>query len=413
MLKQAAEQIQTRFSERDVEIPIGEIEKRLDTLVNKYRVPENEARRSVTNYFLKEHNIPRGSMFSDQTTKDVKVKDVNTEGQWINLRAKVLQLWESESDAISQVGLIGDETGNMRFVAWSKAELPKVEEGKAYVFKNVVTDEWQERYSVKLNRTTEIVPLDEDIETTMPPAGENPTVKISDIDTEGQWINLKAKIVQLWESEHESIAQVGLLGDETGTMKFTKWASTELPELVEEQAYLFKTLVTDEWQGRYSVKLNKATEIENLKEDIEVQSTEMEMTGVLVDIQQGSGLIRRCPQCNRVLVKGTCGEHGKTEGEYDLRIKAVLDDGVIAQDVLLDQERTEALTSITLEKAKEMAAETLDPLVVQDELKRMLVGRYFQVQGPGVGRYILVDTMQPIEAAPWNINDIISEMEAI
>jgi len=56
-----------------------------------------------------------------------------------------------------------------------------------------------------------------------------------------------------------------------------------------------------------------------------------------VDVQSGSGLIKRCPECNRALVKGACGEHGKVEGVYDLRIKAVLDDGEKVQDILMNR----------------------------------------------------------------------------
>ena len=36
-------------------------------------------------------------------------------------------------------------------------------EGNSYILKNVVTDEFQGRFSVKLNRTSQIQDLDEDI----------------------------------------------------------------------------------------------------------------------------------------------------------------------------------------------------------------------------------------------------------
>ena len=43
----------------------------------------------------------------------------------------------------------------------------------------------------------------------------------------------------------------------------------------------------------------------------------------MIDIQTGSGLIKRCPECKRALVKGACAEHGKVKGEYDLRINRI------------------------------------------------------------------------------------------
>jgi replication factor A1 len=145
-----------------------------------------------------------------------------------------------------------------------------------------------------------------------------------------------------------------------------------------------------------------SSEIIPIPEDIEVGKTVTEFTGAIVDVQSGSGLIKRCPECNRALVKGACGEHGKVEGVYDLRIKAVLDDGEKVQDILMNREITEAFTGITLDKAKEMATEALDQgVVVLDVIKSKLVGRYYVVAGKKLDRFILVDSIKldekPIE----------------
>jgi hypothetical protein len=59
---------------------------------------------------------------------------------------------------------VGDETGTIKFVKWVKADLPDLENGKSYLLKNLVTDEFQGRFSVKLNRTSQIEPLDVDVE---------------------------------------------------------------------------------------------------------------------------------------------------------------------------------------------------------------------------------------------------------
>ncbi len=295
-MKEVVAQIENRFKELGVKVERSEIEERLEKLVNEFKVPLEEARRNVINYFLKEHGISRAEFFAKQETPFIKINEINEDGKWVSLRAKVVQLWESNHESISQVGLLGDESGTIRFTKWRKASLPDLEEGKSYMFKNVTTSEWQGSYSVKLNRTSEIVPIDEDI-------------------------------------------QVG-----------------SVPE---------------------------------------------EFRGVIVDIQSGSGLIKRCPECNRVLVKGTCGEHGKVEGIYDLRIKAVMDDGEKVQDILINKETTEALIGITLDQARKMAAEALDQSVVLDMIKSKLIGRYYIVSGNRFGRFILVDNIkqddEPIE----------------
>ena len=309
MNKEIAKEIEDQFSQKGYNIPISEIESRLDKLVNEFKVPVEEARRSVVNYFLKEYNIPKGDFFVHQ--------------------------------------------------------------------------------------------------------GETPTVKVSDITSDGKWINISAKVAQIWDSSHESIEQAGLIGDETGTIKFVKWAKAELPSLVEGKSYLFKNVVTDSYQERSQIKFNRTSQIEEIQEDIEIGTLSVEFSGALVDIQVGSGLIKRCPECNRALIKGVCGEHGKVEGTYDLRIKAVVDDGMLVQDALVNREISEQLTGITLDEAKQMATEALDQEVVLEKFKEKLLGRYYLVKGPKFDRNILVEHISPIPPMEvGQVNALLTQMEA-
>jgi replication factor A1 len=221
-------------------------------------------------------------------------------------------------------------------------------------------------------------------------------------------------VVTVWEANSDSISQSGLIGDETGTIKFVKWVKADLPDLEEGRSYHLKNLVTDEFQGRFSVKLNRTSQIDPLDIDVEVGSQAAEFSGALVDVQKGSGLIKRCPVCKRSLAKGICSEHGKVEGIYDLRIKAVLDDGRRVQDVLINRETTERLVGLTLDQAKQMAMEALDHEVVRTFIENRLVGRYFGVTGPRVDRYILVEAINdapPVTAA--DIEGLIAMVEVV
>ncbi len=223
--------------------------------------------------------------------------------------------------------------------------------------------------------------------------GSNDRVEVADVDAPEEWIDLTAKVVDLWEPRSDAVGQVGLLGDESGTIKFTKWAKSDLPALEEGQVYELTNVVTDEYQGRFSVKLNRTTGIEAVDEDVEVGDRDETVEGALVDIQSGSGLIKRCPDedCTRVLQNGRCSEHGEVEGEFDLRIKGVLDDGDEVTEAIFDQAATEALSGIELEEAKEMAMDALDTGVVADEMREELLGRYYRVTGPTMGRYLLAN----------------------
>ncbi len=305
MVKELARELKDKFSSMGADVPLKEIEQKLDLLVNQYKVPEDEARRTVYNQYARDLKLQKPQAGGDSQV--VKIKDINQDGVWISLNAKVVQLWENDKSSISQIGLLGDETGTIKFVAFTKSDLPLLEEGKSYHFANLVTDSYNSRFSVKLNKTTVITPI----------------------------------------------------------------------------------------------------------ADMEVASSDVAMTGAIVDVQSGSGLIKRCPECNRPLNKGLCVDHGKQDGEYDLRVKAVLDDGKVAQDILLNQEMTYKVTGIDVKTAKKMAMDAVDPAVVFDEIKRHLLGKYYTVKGRMMGgRYLLVNEMERT-ARDFTLDEVLKKVGAI
>jgi len=226
------------------------------------------------------------------------------------------------------------------------------------------------------------------------------SVLVGEIDQDEQWVDVTVKVVELWEPRSESISQVGLVGDESGRSKFVSFATSELEELEEGASYTLSNVVTDEYQGDYSIKLNRTTSITKLDEDIEVGDNTTTIEGALVDVQSGSGLIKRCPKegCTRVLQNGRCSEHGEVDGEFDLRIKAVVDDGQEVHDVIFNREATEELTGIELEEAKQQAMDALDTTVVADGIREDIVGRYFRVSGPTLGRYVLANEFEQLSS---------------
>jgi len=407
-MKEMVDQIKARLRDQKIEVSDEDIESRLKKLIVDFRVPEGEARRSVLNYFFKEHGIvPQARAGSEK----VKIAEIKESGKWVDLEVKVLDLWEPATQTISQTGLVGDATGSMKFVKWAKSELPNLELGRSYLLKKLVTDEFLGRFSVKLNRTSQIEPLDVDVEAKPASKAAKP-VTVVEINEPGQWVDLKVKVAQLWETNSDAISQSGLVGDETGTIKFVKWVKADLPDLEDGKSYLLKNLVTDEFQGRFSVKLNRTSQIEPLDVDVDIGSVSAEFSGALVDVQKGSGLIKRCPVCKRSLAKGVCSEHGKVDGTYDLRIKAVLDDGRRVQDVLVNRETTERLLNLTLEEAKQMAMEALDHEVVRSLIESKLMGRYYSITGPRIDRYLLVESINEIPpVSPSQIDELIAAAE--
>ena len=237
-------------------------------------------------------------------------------------------------------------------------------------------------------------------------------VHVIDIKEDGKWVSLKVKVVQLWDSTSDKITQTGLIGDETGVIKFTTWATSGVKPMEEGKCYEIKSAVTNLYNERFQIKLNKNTTVAPLAEDITVVQQTEAFTGAIVAIQTGSGLIKRCPECQRQTKNGQCGEHGKVEGVFDLRIKAVLDNGMEIRELLANAEVTEQLTGINLVKAKEMATEALDQSVVVTAIEEMLIGKYFQADGSNTGRYLIVKKIAPVTTA-MNATELEAAVEAV
>lgn len=315
IIKEESKKIQDRFGKAGVQIDEKEIEGRMSTLIDQFKVPTAEAARTVISFFRKQHNISFDDMRGTQgDATETPIGDIEVaDGHWVSLKAKVIQLWDSRSEAVSQTGLIGDETGTTKFTIFTKGSEahPTLEEGKNYSFANVVTSVYQ---------------------------------------------------------------------------------------------------------GQVSVKVNKNTKITELLTDIEVRQKTDTITGVITTLASGSGLIKRCPECHRALVKGACGEHGRVEGTYDLRIKAVFMpvSSPEAVDLLINAEVTGTLTGITLDQAKEMAMEALDQEVVADEIRRKITGRYFKASGSMLpSKTMLVESIETVNiATPENVATLIKSIEA-
>ena len=236
---------------------------------------------------------------------------------------------------------------------------------------------------------------------------ESPIRTISEITKAGEWVSVKAKVMQLWDAESPNLSQVGLAGDPTGIIKFVIWAKSRKPEVKEGKSYLFKNVVTDSFRGRMQINVNRNSDIIELDEDISLPPREIELVGALVAVQQNSGFIQRCSLCNRVLKKGVCAVHGKMEGYDDLRIKGVIDDGASYYEVILNQENIKNLTGIGIEEAKKIASEKLDREFVLEELKKRLLGYYFRIYGSRGSRYFLVRDIEFLSA------DIVGEADRI
>ncbi len=390
---EAAERISRKFSQKGTEVDPKKIEGKLRRLVNEFGVQPSEAERSVTNELAKEFNLPAmgtgGSGKSSGAAESKKIADV-TPGDWVTIEGKVVALSTPASPAIAQSGIIADDSGGIRFVAWAKSNAPAMTKGSYYRIESAVVDEFKGVANLKIHSGTVVKECVNDgalIPSTVPIASLHPGV-----------YSVRAKVIQEWDSSHERMLQSGLLGDETGTIKFVIWKEAGKEKLAVDSVYTIFYAQVDEFNSRLSLNLNTA-EIMPEEGDILVSGGSLSVRGAIVHIAPGSGIIKRCPVegCNRALSRQNyCPVHEiQPKFIYDLRIKGWLDDGIKTHNVLLQRDVVESLTGITLEAAQEIAEN--NPLGMDEVFLRMrdaILGRYIICHGREIDNRLLVNVCE-------------------
>lgn len=235
-----------------------------------------------------------------------------------------------------------------------------------------------------------------------------------EVEHDEEWMTVEGTVQRLFElSEAQSswINSRGVLADDTGTTIFTvpQDAVDEDPalELEQDDTVRIEGVVGDAFNGDIGVKIPSTASVTRIDETYTPPENDTHITGNIVDIQSGSGLVKRCPEdgCTLTIDTSTnrCPEHGKVEdGEFDLRLKTIVDDGEKAQQVFFGTEATEAITGIDLEEAQQIARDATDMGAVIDEMRPRVLGRYFSIAGNDVGDYAIVNSFERVDE-DWQV----------
>jgi len=122
--------------------------------------------------------------------------------------------------------------------------------------------------------------------------------------------------------------------------------------------------------------VEKILEEKAFKKTEETKEFGSKLNGRITQIYDGSGLIQRCPKCNRWIIDNFCIVHSDVEGVWDLRIKARFDDDKEQCTLIFKWDVTEKIVNITLEEAKKQGeAATLK------RIREVLFGKNFEIEG--------------------------------
>jgi len=403
-LSDATERISHKIEAKGVTPDRQKIESRLKRLVEEFGVNPVEAERTVLNDLAREYKISTVAGGSQPQEKR-QISEI-VPGEWVTIEGRIMSLTTVPSPSIAQSGIIADASGAIRFIVWAKASAPLLEHGRWYRIESAIADEYRGTPGLKIHSGTTITPLDIDqplMPTTVPITELKPGVG-----------SIRAKVIQVWEPRHERVFQSGVLGDETGTMPFTIWKEEGKEKLEQNAVYNIYYASVDEYNGRLSLNLNSATWVDSSDEgDVEVNRNEMEATGAIVHVAPGSGLIKRCPVegCNRTLSRQNyCPVHEiQPNFRYDLRLKAVLDDGTRARNVLIRCDLAQELGGITLDEAVRIAESNplgMDEIFIR--IRKAIFGRYYRCMGNEIDGRLLVNQCSKMSFNPEELASLLN-----
>lgn len=381
------------------------VERELESYLSVYRVSLDTAKRSIVRkYGGNPANLSVG------TTKTVQ--ELTPGEQSVNLLAKVLSVNRREieqDDRKKEIyyGRLADETGVVSYTVWETQGLD-LREGDVLRIQNGYTKEFRGEVQLNVgNRAT--VTKEEgtvlEVADDAPQGGGGPGTprKLKEVQEGMRDLSLTARVLDVERREVEvrgepRVVFSGTLADDSGKVQFSAWHDFGLEPgdvLKIEGGYV------SSWRGLPQLSFDERARVEKVKETDLPPLEELErarrvwieelvergggvdvrVRGIVVEVREGSGLIHRCPECRRVVRKGTCRIHGDVDGTPDLRTKAVVDDGSGALTAILDRGLTENLLGTTLEEAIAKAKEAMDQEVIRDRLADLLVAQPVAMKG--------------------------------
>jgi replication factor A1 len=375
----------------DLGVDKAEVIRDLENLVN-YSVPMAEAKQSLRRKYgdgATSSDGPQPTAIGEITPSD---GNASVTGRVLTVGTRSIQ-YQGDEQVIHE-GEIADDSGRISYTAWNDFEL---QAGDTVEIGNAGVREWDGEPELNLGDSTSVSVLEDTLSVPYDVGGERQLAALEPgdrgITVSVSVLEVESKTIDGRNGETEILS--GVFGDESGRLPFTDW---EPHNAIEPEATLkIEDVFVREFRGAPSVNVSEFSTVQPLEESVEVSETapemaireaiesggcyDVELTGNVIDVRDGSGLIERCPECNRLVQNGQCRSHGAVEGVDDLRTKAILDDGTGTVTVVLDDELTAALYGGGIEKATEHARDAMDKEVVADEIADRLVGREHQVRG--------------------------------
>lgn len=372
----------------DLGIDKQEVKEDLENLVS-YSVPMDEAVQSLRRkYGDGTGSEPESKSIGEITTED---GNVTVTGRVLTAGKRSIR-YQGSTHVISE-GVLADESGTIDYTAWEEFGLSPGDTVTA----NAGVREWDGHPELNLGESTTLVFEEDSLDVPHEIGGEADLAAVEPGDrgltVEARVTEVETRTIDGRDGETEILS--GVLADESARLPFTDW---DPRDDIEAGADLrFENVYVREFRGAPSINCSEFTTVSKLDREIAVSESaprkpideavagggafDIELVGTIVAVRDGSGLIQRCPECGRVVQKGQCRSHGQVDGEDDLRVKGILDDGTGTVTAILGTELTREIYGGGIAEAREAARDAMDQSVVADTIRERLVGREYVVRG--------------------------------
>lgn len=381
-LKIHAQEVMSILGDHAETITADDVEAELQRFL-EYGVPLAQAKQTI----IKKYG---GSLFSTGSAVLVKrtvISDLQPNQRNVKLVAKIVTINPKEITVKGEkrkifYGMLRDESGTISFTAWNELEVKK---GDIVEITNAYTREWQGSADVNIGDRTHIEKKDENV---LPKEAFEPKkCTIKELHTGIGTVDVIAVVLEVEKKEVDVDGQQkkmfsGVLGDETGKTPFSAWNDIKLKK--GDTLHIVGASVRG-WKGIPQISFDENATVSKAERKINAKDVpirklmmhevveqqglyDIEVHGVVIEIQAGSGLILRCPECNRALYNNECRIHGAVEGQPDIRLKCAVDDGTGVVSAIFDRTMSEQFLEKTLDECK-----TMNP----DDLANMILKKVF------------------------------------
>ncbi len=322
-------------------------------------------------------------------------------------------------------GRIADDTGAIGFLSWESFEH---EVGSLLKIENAQINVFRDTPEINIGSSSRIEIFHDSNFASAEDLVARSVSKIEDLRDGSRDVEIVVEIQKMIrrdfqgkDGESKSVWS-GDVADPTGKCRCSMWEEPPFDFESTPIVVRIKGARVRAWQGVPDITVDNQSQIEVLAaapwgNDVDLTNNFVEVNleelvtgasrvgistqGNVVSIREDSGIIYRCPECRRVLRDGECATHGAQEGNKDLRLRMVLDNGKSTISLIVNKEASESLTGMTQEEISSSIAENGSMQFVQ-ELRERLLGRELVARGRTIvdeqGAMLLSDDAQLIEA---------------